>query len=497
MSKSVIVLGLEGRAIRGVRLAESGKDFVRAFAGCWPLDAALAAADEATPPPGGASVAPDASPTGGDLPAVPAAPDVPTAELVEEDKPLARAFRAAKKQFHVSEVALSLPLSRLLVKVLRFPVDARDDLDGAVALQMDKLSPFPDEALTVGHEIVRETESDLFVAVAALPDAVSLEIGAALEAARLRVVRTDATALGWLRSLWPKLEERAGVSRRLVLLDLDDGWDLVVLDDGAPVVLRGLGSMSGAAELGREVTLSLMEAELGAGPRPVGDVVVCTKTAPAADVLARLAAFGPVRTAAVDDEFGGVEGAARRAAEGATFDVTPAAWVVARQEARFKRHLAAGLAAAFGVWGLALLVLFGGPFVYGKMSDHERALSKRHAVAYRAVADMRERVKLVRRYSDHARGALEVLKTVSDRLPEGVTLTGFQYRHEESAKDGGVKASGEAEQPTEVYAFADALRRAGLFEGGVTLHGPSASRGGLHKFDVDSLFDVQEKEGKE
>src|SRR5574344_1134395 len=113
MSKSVIVLGLEGRAVRGVRLAESGKEFVRASATCWPLDAALADAGAATPPVGEAAAAP-----GGDLPTAPApaAPDAPTAELVEEDKPLARAFRAAKKQFHVSEIALSLPLSRLLVK---------------------------------------------------------------------------------------------------------------------------------------------------------------------------------------------------------------------------------------------------------------------------------------------------------------------------------------------------------------------------------------------
>lgn len=485
MSKSVIVLGLEGRAVRGVRLAESGKAFVRSAAACWPLDAALAAAGEATPS-ADPSAAPVVPPPGGEAPAVPA-PDGSTAELVEEDKPLARAFRAAKKQFHVSEIALSLPLSRLLVKVLRLPVDVRDDLDGAVSLQMDKLSPFPDEALAVGHEIVRETEKDLFVAVAALPDAVSLEIGDALTAARLRVVRTDATALGWLRSLWPKLEEKPEAGRRLVLLDLDDGWDLVVLDEGAPVVLRGLGSMSGAAELGREVTLSLMEAELGAGPRPVGDVVVCTKTAPAADVLARLAAFGPVRTVTVDDEFGGVEGAARRAAEGATFDVTPTVWVVARQESRFKRRLAAGLAAAFGVWALVMLVLFGGPFVYGKLSDHERALSKRHAVAYRAVADMRERVKLVRRYSDHARGALEILKAVSDRLPEGVTLTSFQYKRED-----GAKVSGEAEQPTQVYDFKDAMTRAGIFAQ-INFNGPNATRGGLHKFDVDAAFEAKEE----
>ena len=69
---------------------------------------------------------------------------------------------------------------------------------------------------------------------------------AALAAAKVHVLRTDATALGWLRGLWPQICARADAARRIVLLDLDGGWDLAVIDEGAPTFLRGIGASPAA-----------------------------------------------------------------------------------------------------------------------------------------------------------------------------------------------------------------------------------------------------------
>ena len=143
---------------------------------------------------------------------------------------------------------------------------------------------------------------------------------------------------------------------------------------------------------------------------------------------------------------------------------------------------------------LLMGVLFGVPFVYGQMTEHQKTLSKRHAKAYKEVKEMCDKVKLVQQYSDHARGSLEMLKAVSDRMPAGITLTSFSYKRGER-----LSVVGEAAQPTDVYEFKNALTEAATEDGeklfaAVTLTGPSQSRG-VHKFSIDGSFEVEE-EGK-
>ena len=421
MAKEVTVLSIEGSFLRGVRLEERNGAFECADVESWPL--AEEAPEAAAETPG----APEE-----DVLAAPPSDDAPVETVMEEDKPLARALTAAVKHFDQSEFTLALPLSKLLLKCVRMPVEARADLLGAAALELDGISPFPDEVLSPAAEVVAETDTDMQVLVSALPAAAAAEIGAALAAAHVHVTRTDATALGWLRSLWPRLSE-VEARRRLVLLDLGSGWELAVLDDGAPVQLRGIGLVDSVAERGREVTLSLLACE--AGGVDVGDVAVCCHAAPGEDVLARLSAFGPVRTVLVDDPSAGVEGCARREAEGCSFDVTPADWSEARTESRFRRKLKAFLAVAIGLWALVMGVLFGYEVVYNMMRDHQRGLRRgEHAKAYKEVLDMTNRVALIDRYEDRSTCALEMLKLVSDSLPddEGMVFDSFRFRRGES-----------------------------------------------------------------
>ena len=491
MAKEVTVLGIEGAFLRGVRLEERNGAFTCADVASWPL------AEEV---PGG-----DA----GETPASP--PDLleeaPVETVVEEDKPLARALREAVKHFGQTEFTLAIPLSKLLVKGMRLPVEARDDLLGAAKLELDGISPFPDEELSPAAEVVAETDSEIQVIASALPAAAAAEIGAALAAAHVHVTRTDATALGWLRSLWPRLCE-VEARRRVVLLNLGDGWDLAVLDDGAPVQLRGIGSVGSAAELGREVTLSLLACE--ASGVDVGDVVVCSLAQPAEDVLTRLAAFGPVRTVLVEDPSAGVEGCARREAEGGTFDVTPADWAESRTESRFRRKLKAFLAAAIGLWALVMGVLFGYEIVFNMMRDHQKDLRKgAHARAYKEVLDMTNRVALIDRYEDRSTCALEMLKLVSDSLPDddGMTFEFFRFRRGDS-----VFVRGKASQRESWRQLEQALRAAQVPRSGadgdeeseddapplfaeVKPSDSSQNRDGMFPFTIEAKFPVAEEPG--
>ncbi len=472
MSKEVTVLGLEGDLLRAIRIAESGRDYHATASETWETRAS-AADSEDSPAPAAES---DSTPEGG-------APE----DLLPD------ALVAASKLFSTHEFVLALPLSRLLVEVVRVPLERREELAEIAEATIKRNSPFPDESYRVGLEVVAETDREVVAMVSALPLAAADELGEALEAAKVRIVRTDIVTLGYLRTLWPRLVV-GSAARRLVLMHSAGEWDFVVLDDDAPVGLRALGPVNSAAELMREVTLGLIHCEDNHGLRNLDEIVVIVSgNAPDAEILDKLGSLGKVRTEmlAEADALAGVTGVASRTVEGASFDVTPFAWSQALEESRFRKRLVSSLAVAGAFWLLAMAVLLGVPFYFSWQTDRVKAASKRHQRAYVEVRDMRDRVKLVQRYSDHARGALETFKLFSDLMPGGVTLTQFQYRRGES-----VRVAAEASQANDAYDFKNAITKAEDEAGErifaeVTLSEVKQSRGGGNRFEIEAKFPVE------
>lgn len=423
-----------------------------------------------------------------------------------------RVFGVGEK---AGEAVLALPLSRLIVKILRVPAENKEDSAGFATPLLAALSPFPDEALTVSCETVSESDEGRVVIAAALPESATEDIAEALDAAKLNVTRVDALELGFLRREWKDVVGGAAHGRRLVVLPTDDGVSLIVLDGDGPVALR---SVNAASDLRRELMLVLLEAEDFGGSKMLGDIVVVKgqATPPAApaeastaegegiapeadagasapapkldiDWAALLSPFGPVREFRVDDRDAALAGVAERSLEPGSLDALPESWREVLAETRFKAKLVRAMVVAGSVWALAMGVLFGVPVAYGFMTDYQKQLCKEHQKQYRAVSEMRDKVKLVRKYSDHSRGALEILKAVSDRMPEGVELTSWSFKREE-----GVKFAGEAEDANAVYRFKDLMTETEVFAD-VVLQGPSAGKGGKQRFDLDCQYETEEE----
>jgi hypothetical protein len=408
--------------------------------------------------------------------------------VVEADRPLARAVRAAKAALGGQQVVVALPAAKLLVRVLKLPLEVREDLKDAVTLQMDKLSPFPGEELSVGFEILNETESALWVFAAAMPASIFEEMGRALSLANLQIARTDVSALGWFRSLCGPLQlTRPG--RRLLLMDLDDGWDLLALDHGVPVYVRGLGHVPDTDALIREITLTLFNVEIEVGGAPVADVIVVSREGQSEERVKRLESLlgVPVRCQAPPSEDGGVEGVALRTGEGAALDVTPQVWRDAVREARVRKRVLTGVGVAAAVWAAFMGVMLAGPLVYKQLTERSRAACKAHARAYKQVSDTRERVNLILSYMDRTCSPLEMLRLVSVALPSGIDLTEFSFKREE-----GVKITGEANERGLVYSLKDAVTENPLFAS-VTLSGPTLSKNDRHRFVIDAKYHEEEK----
>ena len=412
------------------------------------------------------------------------------------------------------EAVLALPLNRLLVKMVRMPPG--EDPVAVAEPVLKSMSPFPDDSITVGCETVREDGDGRVVIAAALPESAADDIGEALDAAKLNVVRIDSLALGQIRGVWPSLGESSG--RRLVLLDSIDCLSCIVLDGDQPSAIRAITDRS---DLRREIMLSLLEAENFGGARRLDEIILVEtdstgSTAPAGptdskdslvtptdpagptdskDSFAALEAFAPVRRLTVGAD-AALVGVAERAADEGSLNALPASWRELLEETRFKAKLVRYLAIAGGIWLLIMAVLFGVPMVYDFLTDHQKSLSKQHQRQYREVKDMKAKVDLIRKYSDHARGALEIMKALSDRLPEEITLTTWNYKRDE-----GVRVSGEGDAAESVYAFKDAMDEMSAGEGEdgerifptVTLNGPNASKG-RHRFDLDCQYKGEEEE---
>ena len=425
------------------------------------------------------------------------------------------------------EAVLALPLNRLLVKMVRV---APDEDPVAVSEPILKaMSPFPDDALTVSCEIVRDDEKGRVVIAAALPESAADDIGEALDAEKLSVVRIDSLVLGQLRGVWNTLGESS--TRRLVLFDSPDCLSCIVLDRDQPSAIRAITDRT---NLWREVTLSLLEAEDFGGAKRIDEIVVVeqdqsdasggetpppqdadlrgrAETPPPQDADLRggavsaapnkedpfnvLAAFAPIRRITVGSD-AALVGVAERSDDEGALNALPESWRELLEETRFKAKLIKYLVIVGGVWLLIMAILFGVPMVYGFMTSHQKSLSKQHQRQYAAVKEMKAKVDLIHKYSDHARGALEIMKALSDRLPEGVTLSGWNYDRE-----AGVRVSGDAETAEAVYQFKDEMDalddgEAGEGErifGTVDLNGPNASKGG-HRFDLDCQYQREEEE---
>jgi len=393
------------------------------------------------------------------------------------------------------EAVLALPLNRLIVKMVCVPPE-NDPVEFCLPI-LQSISPFPDEKLTVSCEIVRETAEGRVLIAAALPESAADDIGEVLDAARLNVVRIDSLVLGQLRGIWSALGESSG--RRLVLVRSVDCLSLVALDGDQPSAIRAI---SGTADLRREVMLSLLEAEDFGGARKLEEIVVVESEGKEADAEGEgeewwkeLSPFAPVRTLRVGAD-AALVGVAERSQDASSLNALPASWLEVLGEMRFKRKLLKRLAIAGGVWLIVMGTLFGVPVAYELMTTHQKNLSKQHARQFLAVKEMKAKVDLIHKYSDHARGALEIMKAVSDRLPEDVTLSSWEYR-----RDDGVRVRGDATAAEAVYSLKDAMDALSAGEGEdgepifgeVLLSGPNASKGG-YAFNLDCQYRKDEEE---
>jgi hypothetical protein len=387
-------------------------------------------------------------------------------------------------------VVVGLPSEDMLLRVVNLPLVEDDELRSMVRLQADKFSPFPVDTMVVSHEVLEKRGDTCVVLIAAAKAEVVERFGKVVEAAGVQAARVDVAVLGW----WHLLNEAGEVrkdGRQLFLLVEGTTAEIVVAQDGVPLLLRSLRALEDGgeeelvAELAQEVGYTLMSLELehgSAGECSVGVWHAGSAPVGLAEKIQQECACEPVLNS-LDGLSSLAEGVAGRSADrdASRLDLTPDTWRTAAGTREFKRKMLMAVAIVLGVWVLGAGTLFGGLRFQQMRVSSLKAESEELSGPATEIRKLRYRVVTIKRHRDVTESALECLREISVAQPAGVDLTSFTYRKGEA-----VKISGEALNSELVYEFKRKLLDNSQLFLGVELQGPhDVPRRNRVRFDMD------------
>lgn len=403
----------------------------------------------------------------------------------------ARAALAALAKRHGADAAiLALKTGEALPNILRTPPAEPEEMRSIVELKMTRIAPFAGEEISGGHEILRRDEQQCTVLAAAAPVKILDPLIQCVDAAGLRIERIDLTILG----LWRRLKadnELSETGRTLVLARLDEGWDLLICDDGFPALLRHLPDIRSRQDLLRELSITLPRLEMETA---ASDVVRAVIVAPKGEDTGELEAaieeavgISPSLSNDDDPPLMALRGMLQRTSDEAALDLTPEAWRRRETGKRSRRRFLAGMSAGVLLWVLLNAVLFLGPSLVTARVEAVRRQAESLAPEYNRVAELRNRIRMIQRHTDRSNSLLECLREITVMLPEGITLTQFTYRRDED-----VTVSGEAYAPSLVYAFKEQIDESPIFSGS-RLTGPRLDQARQrHIFELQIFFPTPE-----
>ncbi|MBQ6923776.1 MAG: hypothetical protein IJQ73_03965 [Kiritimatiellae bacterium] len=412
---------------------------------------------------------------------------------------LAEALASAREALHAADgCVLALPPDELVAKIISLPPVEPEAIPAMVRLQMEKFAPVSGDALEVASEVVGATEDSTRVFAVAMPMAKLDALAENLAAADLRVSRIDSSLLCEWRMFQDCASRPETPGCHAVLFALPSGrYDLFVADASGPVFARSLGCQDFAESLVREIVLSVLNlGEDFAGLAPERLVYV-SETAPDGELAERIDQALGIGVDWLDAAAVGpsVEGVVRRDAEEGHIDIVPPTWRDLEKQSVARGRFITGIIAALLVWAVAFAALFLIPrFMERRLEKLDTAIATVQP-AYRAVADTRTKVRLIRSYQDRSHSLLDVLRAVCAEMPEGIVFSSISYEKGgettgsgKSRSVGGVKIVGDADRSSTVLAFKDVLDGSGLFAP-AKLNGPILDgKRQRYRFDIDSRF---------
>lgn len=395
---------------------------------------------------------------------------VPPGFFQQENAPLfpAEVLAHIRKNFR-GIVTVSLPSSQLLMRILELPSTDPEELKGMVELQMDQISPFPVDQLTVSYEVLRQTENHSRVLAVAAQRKTVDTLGDLFKAQNVYIRSLDAEILAW----WSLLIAHGQVicqGRVVLILEEHTEFSMIVVDEGVPVCFRSLELFHNFTdetvmqEIVEEVRYTLLSLEAEYGRREITGVLFWSESEIPQQLCDLLRE--ECRTEVVLHDLGSIppvsEGLALRTAERRLHhaELVPREWIDLQRRKRLMKVASVTSIAVLSVW-LAVITVTGAVFSFKRASyNHVRREAEKYEAPARAAQAAREEMLSLEKYADRSHSALECLREVTAALPVNVEINSFTYKKGEA-----VNLRGSSELADSVYDFFQKLGSAGIFEG--------------------------------
>jgi hypothetical protein len=332
--------------------------------------------------------------------------------------------------------ALALPTCELIIKVLALPPADAESLGAIIRLQMEKIAPCSGDELSVGYEVIAQEETGVRIFAAALPKTKLDSLAQQLAESALRLTRLDAALLGWWRQLVNLKLPFLAEGMAAVLFEQGGTWDFVLAERGEIRLARGFGRLQEAEDLGRELTLSLLNFELESATVHLHTVLVVSASTPDAPWMQALAdAAGRTLTPRwmAREQLGkpGL-GSAQREGEAGRLDLIPPAWRQYEHHRQKRLRFLAGIGVGIGLWVVLAAMLFAAPIAIRQRTAAINARIAASETEYRSVSEVRQRVRLIRSYMDRSQSLLEVFREICMVMPEGLEFGSVTYRRDDA-----------------------------------------------------------------
>ena len=395
---------------------------------------------------------------------------VPDGVFQRENAPLfpAEVLAGIRRNF-LGVVTVSLPSSQLLMRILELPSTNSQELRSMVELQMDQISPFPVDQLTVSYEVLRQTENHSRVLAVAAQRKTVDALGDLFKAQNVYIRSLDAEVLAW----WSLLIAHGQVpcqGRVVLILEEHTEFSMIVVDEGVPVCFRSLELFHNFTdeavmhEIAQEMryTLLSLEAEYGhcdgwalevwsesEFPEPL--INLLKENCGGSINLHDLGSIPPVS-----------EGLALRTAERRLqhLELVPREWIELQRRKWLIKVGTVTAIALLSIW-LAVVTIAGAVFSLQQASyNRVRREAEKYAGPASAALAARDEMLSLEKYADRSHSALECLREITVALPDSVEIASFTYKKGEA-----VNLRGSSERAEAVYDFFQKLGASEIFSG--------------------------------
>jgi Tfp pilus assembly protein PilN len=372
------------------------------------------------------------------------------------------------------QIVTAIGGEQVTLQVVALPATDPRELRQMLELQLDTLSPLPTEELVYSYESLAQTATGTRLLVGLARKGAVNERVAALEEQGL-----PATVVGVdMLAVFRKRHQPADGRLHVLVYVTGTGINVVAYVDEQPLQVRSL--MTGDnSQVVDDVRRALLAAQTMSAARELGTVTFL------ADTEERRATVEELKTEWGSGAIAEVAGSPlatdlclTTAAQGeARLNLLPGEWRERRRSAGRRQVL---LTAAVGIGVLYVLALVGALVLIAWRQSQVRGLAvavQQQRPAHDATRDLRGTLLAMQAQLDTKYSGLEVLRTISDLLPESVKLTGFNFKKEQN-----VSLRGQATSAMMANDFISRLEKSALFSNVKTVS--VRTEGNLTKFEI-------------